>query len=79
MAAISVFIYSVLSAVVYALLGLALCFIAVSRLYTAVDFVVVCAACAGAVVGAVAGATQLITAAVRKGPTQRDGANSVIP
>jgi hypothetical protein len=74
-AAVSVFFYSVLSAAVYALLGLALCFLAISRLYPAIDYVVVSAACAGAVVGAVAGATQLITSAVRRGPTRRDNSD----
>lgn len=73
MAAVNVFVYSILSAAVYAFLGLVVCSVGIGRLYPAIDYVVVSAGCAGAVVGAVAGGTQLITAAVRARPNRRDG------
>jgi hypothetical protein len=63
--AVTVFVYSLLGATVYAAIGLGVCALAVSRFYNMVDVITVWAACAGAVVGAVCGAAQLITAAVR--------------
>jgi hypothetical protein len=72
--AVNVFVYSVLGAAVYAAIGLAVCIVAMTR-YTSIDYVMVSAGCAGAVVGAVAGGTQLITAAVRGKPHRpADGA-----
>jgi hypothetical protein len=67
-AAVNVLVYSVLGAAVYAALGLAVCLAAISRLYNNVEYVTISAGCAGAVVGAVAGATQLLTAAMRAKP-----------
>jgi hypothetical protein len=63
--AVTVFVYSLLGAAVYAAVGLGVCTIALHRFYNMVDYITISAACAGAVVGAVCGAAQLITAAVR--------------
>jgi hypothetical protein len=60
-----VLISAIVGALVFAALGLAVCAVAVTRYYNAVDFVTVHAACAGAVVGAVAGAAQTLTTALR--------------
>jgi hypothetical protein len=72
--AVNVFVYSVLGAAVYVTLGLGVCHVAQAR-YGSIEYILVYAGCAGAIVGAVAGGTQLITAAVRGKPNRpADGA-----